>query len=183
LIDKGELNLEQSISTSTGSRSIDDCLDIMITVSDNACGEALGILVGWDTIDELSQQAGFSSTKLNNYVRGVMVTDNVTSPHDAALLLEKLYRGELLSEESTAQFIQYLKDDEINQFLPSGLPAGTVIAHKIGYLYGYVHDAGIIYGKDRDVVVVLMTGEWQTPTVESPPVFAELSSALWEWMN
>jgi len=182
-IDEGRLSLTRVISTSAGSKSIDACLDVMITVSDNACGEALGTLVGWDTIDELSRSLGLTGSVLNNYVRGNMVKDNATTARDVALLLDMLYRGRLLSKESTEQFIQYLKDDEINQFLPSGLPDGTVIAHKIGYLYGYVHDAGIIYGPNRDVVVVLFTGEWNTPTVESPRVFAQLSSALWDWMN
>ena len=59
----------------------------------------------------------------------------------------------------------------------------TVIAHKVGYLYGYAHDAGVIYGTKKNVLVVLLTGEWKDSTTQAPPVFAKLSSELWTWME
>ena len=62
-------------------------------------------------------------------------------------------------------------------------PDGTVIAHKIGYVYGYVHDAGIIYGTNKNMLAVMLTGEWTNPTTEAPPVFAQLSNSIWEWMS
>ena len=178
-VDKGTLSLTKVLDETVDNKTVDQCLDVMITVSDNPCGSALGFLVGWREADQLAKAMGASSTIINNPTG----TDKQTTARDTALLLSRLYHGTLLSKVSTAQFIQYLKDDEINTYLPSGLPTGTVIAHKIGYLYGFVHDAGIIYGPKKDVLVVLLTGEWSNPWTDAPPVFADLSSQLWLYMN
>ena len=100
-----------------------------------------------------------------------------------ALLLHRLYTGDLLTQSSTDNFIAPLKADELNMYLPTGLPAETVVAHKVGYLYGYARDAGVIYGTKKNVLVVLLTGEWKDSTTQAPPVFSKLSSELWTWME
>lgn len=182
MIDNGDLSSSQNISSL--DMSVTGCLDAMITVSDNACGKALGDLVGWDTLDSNLATQGYLGTTLNNYDNvGNVIDDKYTTTYDVALLLKRLYDGNLLTKTSSAKFIALLKQQTYNDWLPSGLPASTVIAHKTGALYGYIHDAGIVYGASHNYIVVIMSGEWETPETTAPSVFADLSDDLWQYFK
>jgi beta-lactamase class A len=186
-IDNGTVSYTQQLSTpddESATNSVSGCLNLMITVSDNGCGEALGALDGWVNLDTLLTTNGYTGTMLNNYnADGSLNGDKMTTANDVALLLGRLYNGTLVSAASSNAFLTLLKAQTINDRLPQGLPAGTVIAHKTGDLYGYLHDAGIIYGPKKDTVVVLMTGDWDEPQTEGIQLFKTLASSVWSYMS
>lgn len=184
-IDAGELALTSSITVNGETRTVDSCLDSMLTVSDNNCAIALGKLYGWAALDTMLANAGYSHTTLNNYsASGVLLSYKQTTASDVAKLLQALYDGTLLSDFSTKSFIAYLRADEISYMLPSGLPDGTVVAHKVGYLEDYQHDAGIIYSSNKDMLVVMLTKGWQTsPTAEAAAAFTQLGQAVWAYIE
>ena len=183
-IDSNLISLNKTIISNGNYRTVNECLDLMITISDNDCGYSLGKLYNWSDLDAMLLLNEYYNTQINNYdIYGNLTVDKQTTANDVALLLKRLYKGELLSETSTNDFLTYLKADKINDRLPSGLPKDTVIAHKIGTLYGYVHDAGIIYGTKKDTIVVLLTGEWDVPITEATPIFTALAGNVWNYMN
>lgn len=164
-IDAGSLTYGASAGGGSG-RNVVDCLTVMINVSDNTCGRALGEGLGWGSQDAALKAAGYSATSLASPQR--------TSAHDVAFMLERLYRGTLNSPSANARLLDLLKDQRVNNRLPVGLPSGTVIAHKTGDLEGFMHDAGIVYGPKTDYVVTMMGAPGT-----SPGQFADLSSKVW----
>lgn len=168
-IDNGQLTYGANAGSSSG-RNIDGCLTVMINVSDNTCGHALGSILNWGSQDAALKADGYTGTSLQ--------TPQRTSAHDVAFLFERLYRGTLNSPNSNDRFMTLLKSQQINNRLPQGLPAGTVMAHKTGDLNGYVHDAGIVYGTKTDYLVVMM-GKPGTNAGQ----FADLSSRLWTFFQ
>lgn len=183
-IDSGQISLSDTVTVGGASRTIDYCLEQMLTVSDNACAVALGNEYGWANLDSMLANAGYNQTQLNNYdSNGTLISDKQTTASDVAKLLLSLYKGTLVSASSTTSFIDYLKADAINYMLPSGLPEGTVIAHKVGYLEDYQHDAGIIYGTGKDVLVVMLTKGWSTPVTQASAAFAQLAQSIWTYMS
>lgn len=176
-IDRGSVSLAYSIPSL--DESVNTCLNKMITVSDNDCGKALGGLVGWKTLDTVLASEGYTGTMLNNYdSEGNLYGNKQTTAADVALLLQRLYDGSLLSASSNALFLQLLGSQEVNSYLPSGFPSDTRIAHKTGTLYGYVHDAGIVYGAHKNLIVVFMSGQWVDPDPDSIPVFKAFGQSL-----
>lgn len=173
LIDLGKLSYADQAGNGTGL-TVQGCLQLMITVSSNPCGEALGGILGWGDQNQSLLSEGYTGTNL--------ATLQQTDSQDVALLLQRLYNGTLLTPNSTNAFMTLLKDQQINNRLPQGLPAGTVIAHKTGDLYGYAHDAGIVYGPKTDYLVVVMSGSWDAPG-NAPPMFANLSQQLWNYFE
>jgi beta-lactamase class A len=173
-IDAGTLSYTQDAGADTG-QNIQDCLQAMITVSDNTCGRALGSLVGWDALNPGLASSGFTGTNMANPIQ-------ITDAHDVALLLQRLYAGTLASPASNANFMNLLKNQQVNNRLPVGLPAGTIIAHKTGDLDNYVHDAGIVYGPKSNYLVVVMSGPWDDPG-NAPAQFAQLSSQLYSYFE
>ena len=176
MVDAGTLTYGQTAGNESGS-AIDRCLQIMINISDNACGRDLGSILGWSKQDSALKNAGYTNTTLGN-------GDNpqLTNSKDVGLLLEHLYNGTLMSPNATNRFIELLKDQRVNDRLPKGLPSGTVIAHKTGDLSGYTHDAGIIYGEKTDFEVIVMSGPWASPE-NSKPAFGDLAGKLNSFFN
>ncbi|MBW4061168.1 serine hydrolase [Candidatus Saccharibacteria bacterium] len=169
-IDIGQLTYGQDAGGGSG-QNIADCLNAMITVSDNTCGHALGDIVGWGDLNAGLKAEGYTATDLS----GAYPT---SSPQDIAKLYSRLYGNTLNSPSSNAAFIDLLKNQSLNAQLPSGLPAGTVIAHKTGELDGYIHDAGIVYGPKANYIVVMLSGPWGTPAAANS-AFTSLSGQLW----
>lgn len=154
-IDLGIHSMSDTIPTEAGNQTIEHCLEITITVSDNPCGRALRELVraNVEPLPSLAQ-AGFVGTSLvNDYP--------TTSASDIALLFEKLHKGTDLKPDSNQDFLDNLSAQTVNDRIPAGLPAGLQIAHKTGDLEGYSHDGGIIYSPKGDYILVIMSGPWQ----------------------
>ncbi len=172
-IDTGQLSYNDQAGDGTG-RNIQDCLNLMITISDNGCGRALGSILGWSSQNSALHNAGYTETDL--------ATPQQTSARNVALLFERLYNGTLNSPNSNDAFLDLLKAQKVNNRLPQGLPVGTVIAHKTGDLDGVVHDGGIVYGPKTDYLVVAMSGSWNAPG-NAPAQFADLSQRLWNFFE
>jgi len=182
-VDDNKLNLNDRLSEVAVGKTINECLKLMITVSDNDCGKALGLKVGWAFLDKRLREEGYPATVLNNYdSAGEINGDKYTSASDVAKLLVRLYNKELLSPNSSTAFIDLLKQQKVRDRLPRGLPAGTVMANKNGELYGYMHDAGVVYGAKAEYIIVLMTGEWANPTAQSLPIFKQVSQDVWGFL-
>jgi beta-lactamase class A len=173
-IDLGQLDYGTPAGGGTG-RNVDQCLTIMINISDNACGWALGGgILGWGAQDQALEIEGYKQTSL--------ATPQKTSAADVATLLGRLYSGTLVSGNASERFLGLLKDQRVNNRLPQGLPAGTVIAHKTGDLNDVVHDAGIVYGPKTNYLVVVTSGGWTSPG-NAPALFADLSGKLWNYFE
>jgi beta-lactamase class A len=150
------------------------CLQLMINVSSNECGAELGERLGWGRQDASLKTQGYAGTSLKSLQQ--------TSAQDVALLLERLYHKENLAAANADQFMQFLKEQRVNNRLPQGLPPGTVFAHKTGDLFGYMHDGGIVFGPKTDYLIVVMSGPWSKPG-QAPSRFADLSAKLFAQLN
>jgi beta-lactamase class A len=70
---------------------------------------------------------------------------DTATPNAFAELLARLYRGELVSEDSTALLLDIMERCLTGENRLKGLlPEGTVVAHKTGSLAGTANDVGIL---------------------------------------
>lgn len=154
-IDEGKITLKTVLSN---DRTLDSCLNVMITISDNECGVLLGDLFGWANIDAKIHAEGFTDTILNS--RNSPGGDIKTSPRDIHSFLARLYDGKLMSKQHTEHLLNLLLNQEINNRLPPILPGSIAMAHKTGDAYNYIHDAGIIFSEDGDYAFAVMSASW-----------------------
>ncbi len=148
-IQQGSVNKSD---TTTVSQSVDESLEQMITVSDNYSALLLSERIRLSNVTSFLQKNGF-------YESTIGADDGFpkTTPHDMALFFEKLHTGGLANKRDTHQMWQLLKNQQLNNKLPKYLPEEVIIAHKTGELDRVSHDAGIVFTKKGDYIIVVMS--------------------------
>jgi len=134
----------------------------MITRSSNLAANLLMVKLGPKNVQATINRLGASGMQV---VRGVgdqkafdHGLNNTTDAMGLFTLLRKIGRGEVVSRAASADMVEILKRQTANDGIPSGLPAGTPIAHKTGTITGIHHDAAIVYAPRPYVLVVLVRG-------------------------
>ena len=139
-----------------------DLIKLMIIVSDNAATNIMIRRVGMDNVNRTLRSLGLEKTALNRLLfdreaskKGIC---NYITAGEMGLLLEKLWRGEVVSPEADAQMMEILLDQRLNGKLPFFIDSmGIDVAHKTGEDDGISHDVGVIYAKEP--IVCCFVGE------------------------
>lgn len=140
-----------------GSRDLSTCLDDMIVRSDNICAEALLDKIGYKNVHNEAHAIGCMDT---SFVGGNNI---LTTSADLSLFLAQLQTGQILNQQSSRdRLIDAMKRNIFRQGIPTGI--GGLVADKVGFLFGFLHDASIVYGADDTYVLVIMTdgSSWAT---------------------
>ncbi|MBD3263709.1 MAG: serine hydrolase [Candidatus Omnitrophica bacterium] len=138
-----------------------ELLELMISVSDNSATNKVIDLLGKDTINKYFKKLGFKDTVLIRAMmdfskrnRGI---ENYTSVEDILVVLEKIYKGELVNRKISDIALDFLKKQKVNTRIPRYLPSEVEVAHKTGLERGVVHDAGIVYASKGDYIICVLT--------------------------
>jgi beta-lactamase class A len=127
-----------------------NCLDLMIKISDNSCGEAIGYGLGWTKATQALRQAGLTSTDLYTS-RGP-----VTTAGDVNRFLTKFYTGELMGNPEKQYVMGLMQLQKYRKGIPTGC-SSCVVSDKIGDL-GYVrHDVGIVEYKSGAFALTILS--------------------------
>ncbi|HET8521619.1 MAG TPA: serine hydrolase [Thermomicrobiales bacterium] len=82
---------------------------------------------------------------------------NVTTPCDVTRYFQLLYHGQIVNQQASAELLDILSQQAVDDRFPVLLPAGAAMAHKTGNLDHVVHDAGIIYHGDHATILTAMS--------------------------
>lgn len=135
-------------SDPTNNTDMTTCFSRMIVNSGNACAKALGERIGWDTVFSEVNMLGLTNTHQGSD------TFHSTAD-DESLLLQKLSSGEILNQTNRALLLNLMG----KQIYRSGIPAGVgvPVSDKVGFLWGYLHDAAVVYSPSSTYVLVILT--------------------------
>lgn len=153
LVDSGE-------QTQSGvTLTVRETIERMITRSDNSCGRALVRMLDAHNVNATARSLGMNDTRINTMLpEAERINDvNTTTARDITRFFVALAQGRIVDPGASAEMLGVLGRQQINDRLPSGLPAGTTVAHKTGNLDGVAHDAGQITTPDGPRVVVVLT--------------------------
>lgn len=99
--------------------------------------------------------------RLIQYAASLGVTydpqDNRLTPKEMALVLTKLYSGELLNPGNTAQLLEYMTDTNNEELIPGASGPGITVYHKYGQLGGSLHDAALLERRGITYALVIFT--------------------------
>ena len=160
-----------------------DLIDHMITRSSNLATNALIELVDARNANTTAHQLGATNIKV---LRGVEDTpafragmNNTTTARDLSVLLEAIETGRAASRASCDEMRDILARQEFNEEIPAGLPPGTKVAHKTGWITGVLHDAAIVYPPNRKpYVLVVLTRDIPDEKI-ARSLIADISRIVW----
>lgn len=149
-----------------------EALERMITISDNSSAILLTDRVGALNINQDLRGLGLAHTRL-------FLDDLVTSPLDALVFLEMLARGEGVSPRASAEMLQLLSRQRVNDRIPRLLPPGTIVAHKTGNLAGVINDVGVVYAPGVAFIIAVLTDQ-ATDEAKAAGATAALAATAYE---
>jgi beta-lactamase class A len=148
-----------------GKVTVGELIDRMITRSSNLATNAVIDLAGaGERITATMRTLGARDIQVRRGVEDGKAyragLNNTTTARDLALILSALESGRAASPASTAAMREILMRQEFNDGIPAGLPKGTRVAHKTGWITATAHDAAIVYppGGESPYVLVVLTG-------------------------
>jgi len=128
---------------------------------------------------------------------------NQTTPSETALMLEDLYHcaedgtGTLvaafpgkITQAACQEMITYLEENNIGALIEAGVPDGTLVAHKHGWISGpdgvikNISDVGIIYTPGGNYILTIFVYHPEQAVWEQvSDMFADLSEAIYNYFN
>src|SRR3989449_1913608 len=144
--------------------SVRELLELMITRSSNLATNILIERVGAARAQASARALGAWSIQV---LRGVedgkayrAGLNNTTTARDLGVLLAAIAQDRAASPASCREMMRILEAQEFNEGIPVGLPPGTRVAHKTGWIGEVVyHDAAVVYrSSGGSYVLVVLTG-------------------------
>lgn len=181
---------------------IRDMVDLMIVVSDNTATNLILNRIGGNAVNARMAQLGLPQTRVMRKILGDRndlkpqpsgVTEEGakpenkkwgigrSSPHEMVILLEKLYRGELINKDASQGMLAILKRQRDHNCLGRDMKDVT-IANKSGALDALRSDVGIIYSKRGPIAMAVTVDDmpeanW-TPDNPGDLLISKLSEIL-----
>lgn len=152
-----------------------DLIMLMITLSDNTATNLILNRVGGNAVNARMAKLGLEQTrsmrkilgdgnKLKPFPSGISdegaKPENKkwgigrSSPHEMVTLLEKLYLGELVNKDASAQMLEILKKQRDHSSIGRYLK-DVVIANKSGALDALRSDVGIVFAKQGAIAMAI----------------------------
>lgn len=150
-----------------------DAIEKMITISDNYSALLVASRSGNSSITDFLKQNGFTGS---NYKQPPQ-----TTAKDIGSFFEKLYKGRIVDEEYSMEMIDLLKKQTLNDRITRYLPEEIPVAHKTGELFNSKHDAGIVFTKKGDYIIVVLS-DTKDPAGASEKI-ANFSKEIYDYFN
>jgi beta-lactamase class A len=152
-----------------------DLIMLMITLSDNTATNLIINRVGGNAVNARMAKLGLEQTrsmrkilgdgnKLKPFPSGISdegaKPENKkwgigrSSPHEMVILLEKLYRGDLVNKNASAEMLEILKKQRDHSGIARNMK-DVIVANKSGALDALRSDVGIVFSKQGPIAMAI----------------------------
>lgn len=158
----------------------------MITASDNDAANRLvrslgggDAAAGMGKVNSFARSIGCSQSVQNRLMLDYNGQQNYVSARDCGVLLRMIYEGRCVSQTWSAEMMNCLKAQTVNNRLPAQLPAGTIVAHKTGDLPNLSSgDVGIIITQQGSYILCVINNHSPNDAQTAQDI-AELSARVY----
>jgi len=159
--------------------SVEELIGLMIYDSDNTATNMLINIVGIDYLNNTFNSFGLKNTNLSRKIADFSSRDrgieNYTTAADMALILEGMYRRDLVNKDISGKCLKVLKLQRVNDRIPKYLPVDVTVAHKTGLERGICHDAGIVFSCKGDFLICVLTKHANLNSIASKEFIARIA--------
>lgn len=143
-----------------------DLLTIMVIVSDNTATNKVIDILGMEAVNEFCAKYGLGRTKLErrmmDFKAATAGLENRTCARDIVACLKLLLdrKSDIFTEESRQQMLKILGGQQLLDKLPFSMDLDSVrIANKTGELPGVEHDCGIVFFREKKVLIAVLVDD------------------------
>ncbi len=160
-----------------------EILDRMITWSSNLATNILMEVVDAERVTATLRSFGADSMEVLRGVEDLMAFEaglsNTTTARDLGVVMAAVATSDRFTEASRDEMLGILERQHFRDNIPAGLPEGTRVANKTGWITGINHDAAVVFpgGSGPYVLVVLVRDHPAEDQGEA--LAAELSRMVW----
>lgn len=137
----------------------------MIVTSSNLATNILVDLVGIDVLRTTIEELGSVGIEFRRGVEDEVafaegINNRVTAEGLVGVL--RAIEDRALSDESSAEMLQILADQEFRSGIPAGVPDSARVSNKTGEISTMTHDAGLVYLPGRKPYALAILTEWDS---------------------
>lgn len=161
-------------------------IEMMVAESDNTATNMLIDLLGYDYLNTAFKKAGLNNTDI---VRRMMDfkgrkngKENFTTARDMAIILSKIYYGQLLNKLVSEECLGILKRQKMRDRIPAKLPLNTTVAHKTGLEKRVCHDAGIVFTPQGDFLICVLVKHRDKTSKAAKEFISEVALTVYNYM-
>jgi beta-lactamase class A len=155
----------------------------MIVRSSNLATNLCLSTVGLDAVSAVWRDAGARCSVVGRCIEDRAAREagiaNLVSAADLAALLSAIALGAIAEPERCHEMIDVLLAQEMVEDLAAGLPPGTRIAHKNGWVTGVRHGAGVVFPDDAPPYAVVCCTSTALPDDQARRLVARVAAASW----
>ena len=164
------------------SMSIRALTERMITQSSNLATNLVIEYVTPDSVRQTLERLGAGDMHVLRGVEDIKAyrqgLSNTTTAGALATLLLALMEGRAVSPAADRAMTDILLDQEHNAMIPAGLPEGTRVAHKTGWITRIHHDAALVYPTEQPPYVLVVLTEGVEEHARSSHLGAKIARAV-----
>jgi beta-lactamase class A len=162
---------------------IREVIDRMITWSSNLATNILIQVVDAQRVTATLRELHADSMEVLRGVEDLKAFEaglsNTATARDLGTVMAAVATDARFSAESRNEMIAVLERQHFRENIPAGLPPGTRVANKTGWITAHNHDAAIVFPPDAPpyVLAVMVRGIEEQPVAAA--LVADLSSQVW----
>jgi len=167
--------------------SISDLIDRMITWSSNLATNILIEVADPKRVTRTVRSFGADSMEVLRGVEDLKAfqagLSNTTTARDLGNVMGAVATSDRFTEQSRDEMLGILERQHFRDNIPAGLPSGTRVANKTGWITGINHDAAVVFpdGAPPYVLVIMVRGHPAEDQGEA--LAAELSGMVWAFQT
>jgi beta-lactamase class A len=178
----GGSGILSELGDGTVELNLRDLCVLMIVLSDNTATNLLIDLAGIANVNRMLESLGLKRTRLQRRMMDMEAAqhghENLSTPTEAARIMELLFRGEFISRAVCDEILAILKKPK-QTGISAGLPADIEVAGKPGGIAGVKTEWAIVLLKNRPYIVTIMENYGVEP--EAADAMKDISQALYNY--
>jgi beta-lactamase class A len=160
-------------------------IDRMITWSSNLATNMLIEVVDPARVTESLRSFGADSMEVLRGVEDLKAFEaglsNTTTARDLGLVMRAVAVGDRFSPESRGEMLGILERQHFRENIPAGLPPGTRVANKTGWITGHNHDAAVVFPDGQAPYVLVILSRELDSAEQGTDLAVRLSRMVWSF--
>ncbi|GMV07439.1 MAG: hypothetical protein AMXMBFR53_37140 [Gemmatimonadota bacterium] len=165
--------------------SLRELVDRMITWSSNLATNVVMQEADARRVTALLREMGADSMEVLRGVEDLKAFEaglsNTATARDLGVVMAEVATGSRFSPDAREEMLAILQRQRFRENIPAGLPPGTRVANKTGWITAHNHDAAVVFPPSAPPYVLAVMVRGIEVQEEAATLVAALSHVVWEY--